>query len=248
MEQSATLPFILPELIIEPGSLSPMEKSLLAHHIMLIRPSTIVELGVYKATTTIFIGSLVELNSIDCHIFGFDRAQTVDDLRKTNEEVKRLEAKGILSLVPGDLPDSLVNWLKITKRQVDFALVDATHRYWAVYGELKLLWPSLSEDGLILCHDYTGEEFEGVRYAVNRFSARHHTLVMPLTSSRQAAQAGNLSVLVALRRPQVTHSMKAKINFQAQAARVKLAKNRFLKALWKKYRKRTISMKQAIRE
>ncbi len=174
----------MPPLVDQQGSLSPMEKSLLAHFISMIQPNVIVELGVLRAVTAEFMCRVLVENGFDGKVVGFDLDRVVEDLRAHNEAVKRYEASGRLELVPGRLPDSFRQWLRQTGQKIDLALVDATHDYSSVLGELESLWPSLSDQGVILCDDYS-EEYDGVRYAVRRFVGRHRdAMAMPLGSPR----------------------------------------------------------------
>lgn len=188
----------IPPLTEDLGSLTAAEKSILAHFILLVRPRIILELGVFHAVTTQFMCEFLMKNGLDGRVIGFDVPEVVAALRENNPSVQHLEALQRLQLVPGRLPFSLSAWLNSTTDQFDFALVDATHDYHNVYGELTTLWPHLSADGFILCHDYS-VKYDGVRYAVDEFAARNGAACMPLLSSNAAGKAGYSSCLVALR-------------------------------------------------
>lgn len=189
-----------PELINDKGSLTQTEKQLLGNFIILSGPRVLVELGVYKAVTTKFICNFLLENNIQGKLYGFDIPEVVENLKKDPELILFMK-KGILEFIPGWLPDSLKNWLNDFKGSIDFVLDDALHDYPSVYGELKLLWPRLSSQGFILCHDYV-DHFEGVTYAVDKFSKRPDVNVLPLLSSDQARENGYASVLVGIRKKQ----------------------------------------------
>lgn len=197
----------LPALSEAPGSLSAFEKSLFGHFIALTRPRLIVELGVLDAVTTRFILEFLTINEISSKVVGFDFPDVVSNLRMSNKYVQQKEKDNVLQLIPGELPMSLESWLKTTDETIDLALVDATHSYKSVIDELSLLWPQLSDDGYILCHDYS-DLHEGVRYAVDRFSFNRNVLVIPLLASNRAIEWGHTSVLVALCKR--SHSLTAR--------------------------------------
>jgi predicted O-methyltransferase YrrM len=186
-----------PALSDDHGSLTAMEKSLLAHFILLARPRTIVELGVFRALTTQFMCEFLIENGIDGRVIGFDLPEVVAELRQKNEAMHRFEAMQRLQLIPGRLPQSLRTWLNNMSDPFDIALVDATHNYGSVTAELNLLWPRLSRSGFILCHDYSSR-YDGVRCVVDRFVAKHEAVSLPLSSSAAAREAGHASVLVAV--------------------------------------------------
>jgi hypothetical protein len=190
-----------PVLIDDQGSLSAMEKSLLGHFLLLVNPRVIVELGVFHAVTTEFICEFVNENKMVAKVIGFDLPNVIAELRDRNAVIKDWETLSRLELIPGRMPKSLENWLHNSECAIDLALLDATHDYRSVMGELSLLWPRLSSQGYILCHDYSNK-YDGVRYAVDVFAAKRGAMVLPLHSSEHARQAGHGSVLVAMcRRP-----------------------------------------------
>ena len=227
----------LPPLVAESGSLTPMEKSLLAHFILLARPRIIVELGVYKARTTVFMCGVIEANALDCTVYGFDMPDMVAELRAENADVQALEASGRLRLIPGMLPESLDAWLKQNNQPINLALVDAKHDFWSVNGELRRLWTRLAPDGFILCHDYS-PKYDGVRYGVDQFAARHGAMVLPLNSSPAATESGFASVLVALTKPRAQYSLNTRLRHHGRALRAQLKRNPVISQLWRVARRR----------
>jgi Methyltransferase domain len=197
---AACAPISLPPLVSSAASLSPLEKSLLGHFILLSRPRVIVEIGVYRAVTTSFIMEFLTLNGLDTQVIGFDRPEICEQLSRENDDVRRWLADGRLRLISGELPFSLQQWTRDEKPTVDLALIDARHDFPSVDWELKLLYPCLAPTGYVLGHDYSAQ-FEGVRYAFDHFAARSGAMVMPLESAWPEGGSGRSSVLVALRRP-----------------------------------------------
>jgi len=149
-----------------------LEKVFLGNFLAMVQPRVVLELGAFHAVTTDFICSFLEANNIDGHVYAFDVPDFVARLRSENERVQALEAEGKLTMVSGFLPDTLTDLLEKISDPIDLVLVDATHDYPSVMSELERLWPRLSDHGLIICHDYDFRpEHEGVRYAVDRFTA-----------------------------------------------------------------------------
>ena len=201
-----------PEVVESAASLRPLEKIFVANFIMLIRPKVIFELGVYKGVTTEFIYDFLQANGFtETRIIGFDLPEMIDGIRENNPKLRQLEEEGRIEFVPGSMPESLSNWLDAhPNMQCELALVDAMHSFENVTSELSLLWPRLSQQGIILCHDYAPVgEHEGLCYAIDYFAMRTRgTHVMTLGSSTQADQflyegeqmAMYHSVLVGVRR------------------------------------------------
>lgn len=225
----------IPALAEDTGSLTAMEKSLLAHFILLARPRVIIELGVFHAMTTQFMCELLIENGIDGCVVGFDLPEVINKLRQNNESVQRLEALQRLQLVPGRLPHSLVEWLNNSPGQFDFALIDATHDYHNVLGELNWLWPRLSVDGYILCHDYSSK-YDGVRCAVDRFASANDAMLLPLSASEAALHAGHWSCLVAMARKPSRLTIGRLMPHWWISAKISLLDNPLFEKLWRQVR------------
>jgi hypothetical protein len=229
LENDAAVPFRFPPLVESRASLSPIEKSLLGHLILLARPKVILEIGVYRAVTTRFIIEFLELNEIDCRVVGFDLSEIVDQLR-AQPEVVRWEAARRLELVPGELPASLGDWLGANRPEVGLALIDARHQYSSVMWELRLIWPWLSPHGYIVGHDYCAE-FDGVRYAFDHFAKKQSAMLMPLMAPA-GAPAGR-SVLVVLRRPAYSKTAGAWLRHHWEGWKSDLVRSRVVGSLWR---------------
>lgn len=228
-------PICLPPLVADVASLSPLEKSLLGHFILLARPRVIVEIGVYRAVTTGFIMEFLQLNALDTQVVGFDRPEICEQLTRENVEVRRWIAEGRLRLVSGELPFSLQEWTENEKPVVDLALIDARHDFPSVDWELKLLYPCLAPGGYVLGHDYSAQ-FEGVRYAFDHFAARHGAMVMPLESAWPEGVSGRSSVLVALRRPAYKKNLRTWWHHRWQGLKADFVRGRVSGVLWRALR------------
>jgi predicted O-methyltransferase YrrM len=231
-----------PDLVTSAASLVPLEKSLLAHFMLLNRPQLIVELGVYEAQTTIFMCRFLQANGIDCQIAGFDLPDVVEKLRQNNEAVQQFEFSGQLRLIPGRLPESLDDWLQAEKPAIDFALVDAMHDYPSAHGELERLWPYLRAGAYVLCHDYS-EKYRGVRYAVDHFARSKGAHVLPLLTTLRARDAHYGSVLVALAKPAFPYRRREQFTYALQARMKALKRHLANSELWQKWLKPVLRRK-----
>jgi hypothetical protein len=175
----------MPELHQQQGSLTPLEKFQLGILMTGIRPNVVVETGVWRGRTTRFIADFMTLNEIPGVVYGFDRPEIIGELLSGDPF---FGSASNIKFIKGSLPDSLSVWLSGRKSQIDMALVDAHHSYYAVYKELSLLGPWMNPAGYIFCHDYgeSGSKYEGVMCAVNDFSAKYGFSVLPLRSSNDS--------------------------------------------------------------
>lgn len=231
-----------PPLKARSGSLTAFEKLLLGNLILLIRPRIIVELGVFEALSTGFMCELMSLNGIDGRVIGFDLPDVIAGLRQNNQAVQQYERAGQLEFIPGALPVSLRGWLADAKPVVDFALVDASHDYPSVIGELSLLWERLSPDGMIVCHDYSAR-YDGVRYAVDAFARRHKAMALPLTTTVPASEAGCHSVLIALRPPLHRTKFDQSLHHRWLKLKKDLLANPVIRHLWAQHLRRLVKGK-----
>lgn len=231
--KEATRLIRFPPLISNSHSLSMLEKSLLGHLLLLARPKSILELGVYQAVTTQFICEFLDINKLTGKVFGFDMPDQVAEIRLSNSIINQWESQDRLTLVPGMLPSSLKNWLLEFDQPFDLALVDATHNFWNVSGELDLLWPSLSINGYIICHDYS-PSYQGVRDAVDYFVSCHHdAMAAPLISTDISFENDYRSSLIVIRhRPYTFHKQKIFHLYKWPEYRNNLKRVRFINWIW----------------
>lgn len=181
--------FQFPKIEGASASLRPMEKVLIGHLLMLVRPRIALELGVWQGKTTSFMIDFIHANDLPTQVVGFDMPHIVEEL-ESSPEIMEFQRNGSLRLVPGKLPDSLKVWLDTEKPKVDFVLIDARHDYPSVMSELRSIWQYLSPEGIVICHDYEPgpeNQHEGVIYAVHRFAQRHSdAMLISLRSSKDA--------------------------------------------------------------
>ena len=161
-------------------SLNSLEKSLLTHFLGVTNPKVIIELGVHKGSTTKHIIEFLEENNINSKIYGFDLDKVLKELISTDEFISSYVDSNVLELVGGYLPKSLNEFLSKSNPIVDFVLIDAKHQYKSVLGELELLWPYLSNDGFIICHDYHKVRLQ---YAIEYFAKKNRAKFLPILNT-----------------------------------------------------------------
>jgi predicted O-methyltransferase YrrM len=189
----------IPEFHQTSGSLSPLEKCQLGVLISATQPKVIVETGVWRGATTRFLSEFLRVNRIAGRVYGFDLPEIINELVSSDTFFR---SASNVTLIRGMLPQSLSDWMETEKKNVDLALIDANHSFYAVYSELSVIAPRLSPNGYIFCHDYgnPGTTFGRVMCAVNEFAKRHDFVVLPFHS--QSDSMANLKCEAAvLRRP-----------------------------------------------
>ena len=161
-------------------SLNSQEKSLLIHFLGVSNPKVIIELGVHKGSTTKHIIQFLEKNKIKSKIYGFDLDPVLNELLKNDELILSSVNKDTLELIGGYLPKSLRLFLTKVNPVVDFVLIDAKHQYKSVLGELELIWPFLSDEGFIICHDYHKIRLQ---YAIEHFAKKRNAKFIPILNT-----------------------------------------------------------------
>jgi hypothetical protein len=172
----------MPPMLQQRASLTPLEKAQVGLMVVALQPQVVVETGVWRGRTTHFLSELMRLNHIDGRVYGFDFPDVIDELYEIDPFFKSVSN---VEFIKGSLPLSMKDWLVNNPNlMIDFALVDATHSYNAVYDELTLIAPRLCKDGYIFCHDYDVDEKShvGVAAAIDDFCWKFDFTVMPLHS------------------------------------------------------------------
>lgn len=172
----------MPILFQQRASLTPLEKAQVGLMLIALQPKVIVETGVWRGRTTRFLSELMTRNGINGTLYGFDFADVIEELYEIDPF---FNSTSNVEFIKGPLPGSMKIWLQDNSDlKIDLALIDATHSYNAVYDELSLIAPRLSQDGYIFCHDYDVDEKShvGVVAAIEDFCRKFDFAVMPLHS------------------------------------------------------------------
>ena len=181
------------KLITYDQSLNSLEKSFLNHFLGATNPKVIIELGIHKGSTTKHIIEFLEKNKISAKVYGFDLDTVLRELIRTDKIISRYIDKNQLELLGGVLPKSLDEFLSKNNPIVDFVLIDAKHQYKSVLGELELLWPYLSKNSFIICHDYHKVRLQ---YAIEHFASKKGAKFIPiLNTSSESDFQSSLAVL-----------------------------------------------------
>jgi len=222
----------MPVLFQQRASLTPLEKAQVGLTVIALQPRIVVETGVWRGRTTHFLSELMRRNHIDGRIYGFDFPNVIDELYEINPFFKSVNN---VEFVKGALPFSMKDWLaKNPDLMIDFALVDATHSYNAVYNELTLIAAHLREDGYIFCHDYDLDEKShvGVAVSIDDFSRKFDFAIMPL-HSRPPAPKTDISWQSALLRRKLNLKWSQRITHWRADARERYPT---LMRFWRKLR------------
>jgi len=151
------------------GCTAPLERFLTAQLVRYFRPTTIVEIGTYRGTTTRLLLDNVRpearVYTIDLPLDSkFSEVKEATDSRLIQHRVVGVDFQGHpqagnVTQIWGDTFDE-ETWARIPK-DVDFAFIDASHSYEAVRNDTEKLFRKLADGGVVLWHDYSeGSSYE----------------------------------------------------------------------------------------
>ena len=152
------------------GGISMLERVTLAQLLRFAKPRRLVEIGTYRGITTRL---MLDNAPADARIWTIDLPEDVrstDSLTHASDErlirtrevgwsYKRHPAASRVQQVFGDSRDP-DTWRVISK-DVDFAFIDASHSYEAVKADTLRLLDHLTEDAVVLWHDYSTASTSG---------------------------------------------------------------------------------------
>lgn len=176
----------------------------LAQAIDLIRPSMVLEVGVWKGMSVITMAEQLKAASLDSCVLAVDtflgsvehwcvndnfHHLSIESARPRLLEIfmSNVVARGLSDYVV-PLPLDSVNAGLVAKNyglQVDLLHIDAGHDYRSVSADLEGWWPTLRAGGIMICDDYCGNEesddFRGnwpeVKKAVDDFCRNHNSTI-----------------------------------------------------------------------
>ena len=159
-----------------------------------MRPSVIIEVGVWKGCTTIGFAEAMKAQNIKGKVLAVDtwlgalefwtkHIDGVDDEKRDLQCVNGFPSvyytflsnvvhRGVQDyVIPLPMPSTMAAALVRGKSVVaDVVHVDASHEYKDVLDDLRAWWPLLRAGGVFLLDDYTNPFFPGVRKAVDEFA------------------------------------------------------------------------------
>lgn len=197
-------------------SLNSLEKSFLTYFLGVAKPKVIFELGIHKGSTTKHIIKFLEENHIKSKIYGFDLDKILNELIQKDAFISTYVDKNILKLVGGYLPKSLEYFLLQTNPKIDFVLIDANHSYKSVLGELELLWPYISKNGFILCHDYHKVRLQ---YAIEHFARKKSAKFIPILNT--SSDSNFQSSIAVLTKPKLKFKLFTWLNLHFELDNVR---------------------------
>ncbi len=145
----------------------------------------IVEFGCYSGTTSLFLKRMMNLYAADKKLHVYDSFsglpdKTIKDASVVGSDFKAGELKASKrELVRNfrkaglELPQIHKGWFSQLKdkdvpQQICFAFLDGDF-YNSIMDSLTLVWPRLSENGLMVVDDYERSGLPGVSRAINEF-------------------------------------------------------------------------------
>jgi hypothetical protein len=174
------------------GCTAPLERFLMAQLLRFFKPSTIVEVGTYRGTTTRL---LLENASPDARVYTIDLPLGVDlEKLKASSDERLIQHRVVgaeywshprASQVTQILGDTMTaNTWEAVPEGVGFAFIDASHSYEAVRNDTERLRPKLQPEAVILWHDYseTVSAERGVgKYVRELMAAKDNVFICPET-------------------------------------------------------------------
>jgi len=139
---------------------------LLCTFIEFIEAKTVVEVGMSKGVSSVDIANTLTRMDKDCHLFGFDiwtqhglKSQyPVHGSKKSVEQKLKAAGNDNFTLTQIDTINNRSNFEKILDKQldgkkIDFAFVDACHSYIGIKTDFEVVYPRLSDIGIVAFHD-----------------------------------------------------------------------------------------------
>ncbi|MEM7688711.1 MAG: class I SAM-dependent methyltransferase [Pseudomonadota bacterium] len=153
-----------------------------------IKPSVIVEIGVWKGRSTIHMGKKIKELGLDSVIVCVDTwlgsAEHWSNVKYANDlrviyGYPNLYMTFLKNIIDEELQDVVIpvpldsinasNLFKIKGLKADLIHIDAGHDFRSVTNDLEEWWPSLRTGGVIVGDDYSEDKWPGVYKAWNTF-------------------------------------------------------------------------------
>lgn len=165
------------------------EHPYLAEAIESMKPKLVVEVGVWKGASTIFMGEKISSLGLDCAIIAVDTWLGSWDhwihevFRKElnfihgyptlyNKFAANILAKSLEKIVI-PLPLDSINAYNVLKEKnivPDIIHIDGGHDYQTVRADIEAWWGLLAEGGMLIGDDYFEDIWPGVRRAYDEFA------------------------------------------------------------------------------
>lgn len=144
--------------------------------IMMNQPRNVVEIGSYHGFFACCAGTGIADSPVENnrgHVWTIDI--NPDHARTTGENAKKLGLEKYITPVTGDGLDTIKSMAELSP--IDFLFVDGDHTPEGVYRDIIGAFGYVSRYGLVLCHDYAGENTRrGIDKAFFEIEKQGHTI------------------------------------------------------------------------
>ena len=161
-------------------------------------PGDVVELGCYEGTSALFLARLLQARGSDKKLWLYDSfeglpAKTAEDESASGVlfkegELKASKARLAKNFVKAGLPPPEITkaWFyeldpEDLPAQICFAFLDGDF-YESILDSLKLVWPKMSEGGVVVVDDYQNLALPGAARAVDEWILEHGGSVQAVKS------------------------------------------------------------------
>ena len=141
----------------------------------LSRGKVCLELGAFKGRTTVAMASTAKrVHTIDTFNAGEDGQEQKNRTTTLNEFKENISGYKNIKYYVGDRKEYID---KFKLKYFDLIFVDSDHTYKSVKEDIQLCLPRLKPGGMIVFHDYTIDNYPGVRLAVDEYFKEYDGLV-----------------------------------------------------------------------
>lgn len=132
--------------IVITATIPPKTAQMLFRLINFLQPSTVIELGTSLGITTAYLAKAMPLNGV---IYSFEGASTL--IQMAEKHLKMLQISNV-KLIQGNIDCTLPQVLSAIEK-VDFALIDANHRYKPTLNYFEQITQKCHENSAIVIDD-----------------------------------------------------------------------------------------------
>jgi predicted O-methyltransferase YrrM len=127
--------------------------------VRLLKPKFCIELGTKVGMSAYSICSALKENKLG-FLYSLDYNKTF--LQTANKILIEKGLREYVKLICSDtIDDRLVSYMKLDKKKIDFLFIDTDHSYEHLKKELLLYKNFMSENGIIVLHDYC-DDYPGI--------------------------------------------------------------------------------------